>query len=573
MKIPEYQQEVSIQPAQRQEGTVPNVLPAAYGTGVAEAQEVLGKTAMAETQKVGTSLINHLQLQQELDRKTLHTEYDSKFKIKHQEAAYNTEQEEYFDANGNSKGMRNKGYMLQMGEQGDGKKAFIKIDGKLVSSGAYATQQRTDEAIVNSLATEMPADDLSKKTWIAGTTAQRATFADQAIQYEGQQYRLGQSKIYISALDENIKTGGTVQTLEQAQSLLKEGEKNWTGLSDNAGELPADRARTKSEYELKIGESAVLGFLRNNGGDIEKTKALLDNLSLSEPNHNLIAEKILTTGKQIAEMKIYQQKQSNLKNQADAIIDVATGKDSFVNPSVALQEKAALDPKGLGEILARAKKSATSTEKVDAQGKITGKPAYSGDYSPEKANVKYVKGIKQLASAKTLEEFTKLGLDIIEKNPDMDVDQKASIAYYIGQKKDALMQQYYGPMKKALQSNPKQTAEDVGYNAIIDWADKTFRSDEVKQQAVMSYQKGLMDGKKPNAAYQDAMKSSIIIEHPEMSLYMENGAMPNGVVSKQGKANIVLPQKSTVEAHKIWNPTTFKFEDNPKRKVKSETTK
>lgn len=564
MKIPEYQESVNIQapktnPLQVKTPEIPNVVPGAFGEDVAKATENLGAVGM----KMSNTIMDHVIKQKELDNKILKLSATNKADKSITERFYDPTEEEYGDPDpiSGKKKIRMKGIMMQVGEQND---------------NGYNESQLITSDVAAKIAATMP--ERVGKEWLAEYAPKAGAFHENALKYQSSQVKLGKAKEVDASIYELNKSMTLADTPEKMQAGVDEARKLATYKSDLYGDT-IGRTKTLDDTVAMAVESGISAYLKRTKGDIAGAEGMLAKLNLPEITNTYIQGKIQTLGKQEINRAEFEKKQNDLKNQADAIIDVAEGKDSFLNPSLALQEKALNDPKGLGEILARVK---ASTEK-------TGAPSdYTDDYQVEDKNAGYLGIVKDLSSAKSLPELVEKGVKAITDNPDMDVDQKAAIAYMIAQKKDRIEkrtakvnesiayykeQNYPHPVRDSIQKDPEQAAIDAGYKSVIDWADKSIQSEQIKNEAIFTYQKALQQNKKPSVAYNEAIKSAIALQYPELMVHLNGEDIPNGFVTSTGKATILLPKESKVESHKIWNPTTFKFETNPNRKVKSETTK
>jgi hypothetical protein len=550
MKIPTYDRQVGIKTPQEgiaevKAPVVPDVLPAAYGANVGQATEAVGTKIVSEADKFGAYMLK----QRELDMKVLKANATNLADTHIQEAMYDDTPEEYGipdPVTGKYK-TRPRGTMNQVGEEAEG--------------GYSRTKQLTSD-YVSKIASSLPAGIQAE--WIQEYGSHANTIHESALKHEASQKRIGKAKDISASITNLTKNAAMAQTPEDLQAAVSKAGELADTQADILGMLPSERQKTKDEAQAAVAESSITTYLHKTRGDADGANLLLAQLNLPAATNTLLQGKIDTISKAEKSRVEYETKQKQLDGQADTIVDVALGKDSFLNPSLQLQERAAADPEGLGKILALVKESGAAT-------KLKG--AFEQDYTAETNNQGYADSIKQLASTKTLAELTKTGLEILIKNPKMDADLKASIAYYIEQKRAKVMQEHYDPLKDAIQKDPQQAAHDFGIVKIMQWADDTFQTQATKDQAIYRYEQAIAQKKTPKQAYDIAVDHTIRLEYPELSLAVDQGLIPNGVISKKGKANIFLPKESKAVSHKIWNPKTFKFEPNPNRKAESETTK
>lgn len=288
-----------------------------------------------------------------------------------------------------------------------------------------------------------------------------------------------------------------------------------------------------------IVENSVMGKLKTTGNPIEAT-ALLDSVKdkLSEQNYSEIKSKIrssaLTIQKQIEHEVLVKQVQTRF----DMVNQVATGQLRWDNSGETIKKIALVD-----KDLAEAMQQVISSD---------------GDYSPKsEVNDEYQKMVNGVFSSSTNEEVSKFLIDAMNLagNGKISRDRLAILVNAAQNRAKNLPT----TSKDSVPQNPMQVAVDAGLKAAMGYYDTKSDKDT---RIIDDYLLAIKNNKTPKEAYDIAVKTSIMRNHPEVASHDD---VPNIVVTKDSPVKYVFTGNSNIFPARIYNPATKSFEVNTNR--------
>lgn len=273
--------------------------------------------------------------------------------------------------------------------------------------------------------------------------------------------------------------------------------------------------------------NGVMGSLRTTG-NVDASYALLDSVkdSLSPENHDLIKEKIQKAGVQLREASVHADNVQKTQTRFDTLDGFVKGKYNIDNSAELIRHLAISDPKS-----ASALKDAVESPK---------------GYTPvSDTGATYQKVVHDVFSASTPEEISKFMVSALKEHANGNISREQLSILYDGAIQRAKAFLPDGSM------TPAQVEIDGGQKAILQWNKVHGNNDP---ETLSNYMKFIGEGKSNLGAYNMAIRTTLVKQHPEVASYED---VPN--IVKQGDSKkYVFTGNTKIAPHFIYQPDKVK---------------
>lgn len=287
---------------------------------------------------------------------------------------------------------------------------------------------------------------------------------------------------------------------------------------------PVNSAINKQKAYADGIENAVMGKL-NTTGDTVQANALLDSVKdqLLSENYAALQGRIKKVGDSLE--KKFKEDNTRLMtaNRLDMTMKVANGQLTFDNSGQIVRTVMQNDPQ-LAEAM---------TKSIDS----------GGIYQPtDNNNEAFQKNALDIFNAGTPEEIGKFVIKALNDNGEGKIgrDRLAIIV-------NAAQQRAKNFLPDGTRT-PTQISIDGGMDAINRWNVEHGNNDPETQ---LNYMKSIQANKTPKEAYDAAIRTTILKQHPETSA---NEDVPNIVVSKDSPKKYIFTGSTKIAPHRIYQP-------------------
>lgn len=330
--------------------------------------------------------------------------------------------------------------------------------------------------------------------------------------------------------DENIKQAAVSQTISDAYGFqTPEGLKTMlvnvgetTDALSNSQQLDSKSASiANQENKLKVAENSVLGKLKTTGS-VDEAYALLDTAkdSLSQQNYDALKTKVQKAGVQLQADQTHANNVQKTITRFNTIDGFLKGKYNIDTSSDLIRSLAVSDPKA-----AAALKDAVESPK---------------GYKPiSDAGDTYQKVVQDVFNASSPEEVSQFVVNALKEHANGNISKEQLSILYDGaiQRSKAFLPD--GSMTAA------QVEIDGGVKAINQWNKAHGRNDP---ETLVNYMKFIAEGKSNLGAYNMAIKTTIIKQHPEAASYED---IPN-IVQQGNSRKYIFTGTTKIAPHRIY---------------------
>jgi len=319
-----------------------------------------------------------------------------------------------------------------------------------------------------------------------------------------------------------------VQAQQDTSNFLDEIHKQ-----EMAGLLHPDAAKSAiKEFQVGVIKYKINS---NNSTDPADYKGLTDGLDIKDSNE---VQKMIGT-------RINQNKDAevgnSMKYRTDIIKGVAAGDKTWNNPAT-LDKIASNDP-ALGSAL-QLVSDAQSKDKVD--------------YEPtSKEGQEYADSVNKLLTGMTVKEvndYLPTAIKQISKLPAAEMQSRLAILINAADDRAKNL-----PLRDQTDIPPEVIKQEGGLQAVIRWGKQHGDNDP---QLINDYLEATHNGDSPSTAYNNAIKTKIMKDHPEVAAQKD---VPNRVINNDSKSFHVFTGQTTIYPARIWNEKLGRFEINPNR--------
>lgn len=180
------------------------------------------------------------------------------------------------------------------------------------------------------------------------------------------------------------------------------------------------------------------------------------------------------------------------------------------------------------------------------------------DYEPNsKEGKEYADSVNKLMTGMTVEqvsEYLPKAIEQISKLPAGEMQDRLAVLVNAAEDRAKSL-----PVKDEQDIPPQVIQQEGGIQAVLRWNKEHGDNDP---QTVNEYLKGIHSGKSPSDAYNDAIKTKIVKDHPEVAAQKD---VPNRIINNDSKSFHIFSGPTNIYPARIWNEGLGRFEINPNR--------
>ena len=180
------------------------------------------------------------------------------------------------------------------------------------------------------------------------------------------------------------------------------------------------------------------------------------------------------------------------------------------------------------------------------------------EYEPSsKEGQKYADSVNKLMTSMTVEqvsEYLPSAIEQISKLPAGEMQDRLAVLVNAAQDRAKSL-----PVKDEQEIPPEIIKQEGGVQAVLRWNKAHGDNDP---QTVNEYLKAVHNGSSPAEAYNLAIKTKIVKDHPEVASQSD---VPNRIIDNNTKSFHVFTGETKIYPARIWNESLGRFEINPNR--------
>lgn len=188
------------------------------------------------------------------------------------------------------------------------------------------------------------------------------------------------------------------------------------------------------------------------------------------------------------------------------------------------------------------------------------------EYEPSsKEGQSYAETVNKLMTSMTKEqvsEYLPEAIKQISKLPAGEMQDRLAVLVNAAQDRAKSL-----PIKDEQDIPPSVIQQEGGVQAVLKWNKEHGNNDP---QTVNEYLKNIHSGQTPPEAYNNAVKSKIIKDHPEVAAHKD---VPNRIIENNSKSFHIFTGQTIIYPARIWNEGLGRFEINPNREQNDNSSK
>ena len=180
------------------------------------------------------------------------------------------------------------------------------------------------------------------------------------------------------------------------------------------------------------------------------------------------------------------------------------------------------------------------------------------DYEPStKEGQKYAETVTKLLSGMTVEQvndYLPTAIQDISKLPAGEMQDRLAVLVNAAEDRAKSL-----PLRDEQEIPPEIIQKEGGMQAVMRWNKEHGENDP---QTVNDYLKGIHAGQSSSEAYNNAIKTKIVKNHPEVAAQKD---VPNRIINNDTKSFHIFTGATNIYPARIWNEGLGRFEINPNR--------
>lgn len=188
------------------------------------------------------------------------------------------------------------------------------------------------------------------------------------------------------------------------------------------------------------------------------------------------------------------------------------------------------------------------------------------DYEPSsKEGQRYADTVNKLMTGMTKEQVSNYlpeAIKEISKLPAGEMQDRLAVLVNAAEDRAKSL-----PVKDEQDIPPEVIQQEGGIQAVLRWNKEHGDNDP---QTVNQYLKSIHSGSSPSEAYNSAIKTKIIKDHPEVAAQKD---VPNRIINNDSKSFHIFSGQTTIYPARIWSESLGRFEINPNREQNDNSAK
>jgi len=180
------------------------------------------------------------------------------------------------------------------------------------------------------------------------------------------------------------------------------------------------------------------------------------------------------------------------------------------------------------------------------------------DYEPtSKEGQEYADSVNELLSGMTVKQvndYLPKAIEQITKLPAGEMQSRLAVLVNASEDRAKSL-----PIRDEQEIPPEVIKQEGGIQAVIRWNKEHGENDP---QTINDYLKDVHSGKSPMEAYNNAIKTKIVKDHPEVAVQKD---VPNRIIGNDSKSFHIFTVETKIYPARIWNEKLGRFEINPNR--------